>query len=109
MPPMHFIKQFNFSQKFKMWLPLLLFVLLSPGLLFKLGRGIESVFIHAAIFAACLIAARMFFQGVRIEGFEDKHVEGWNLGDSCGKEYCMYPKVYCKQREDGVKYCTETK
>ena len=109
MPPMQSIEQFNFLQKFKMWLTLLLFVLLSPGLLFKIGRGVESVFIHAAIFAVCLIAARMFFRGVRIEGFEDKHVEGWQLGSSCGTEYCKTPKEYCKETEQGVKYCSETK
>ena len=92
-----------------MWLTLLLFVLLSPGLLFKLGRsGLESVLIHAAIFGACLTAARMFFTGVRIEGFQDKHVEGWQLGNSCGDEYCMAPKYYCKQNEQGVKYCSES-
>jgi hypothetical protein len=91
-----------------MWLTLLLFVLLSPGLLFRLGRGgLESVLIHAAIFAACLIAVRKSSLAVRIEGFQDKHVEGWQLGNSCGDEYCMAPKYYCKQNEQGVKYCTE--
>jgi hypothetical protein len=109
MPQMQSIDQFIFLQKFKMWLPLLLFVVLSPGVFFKLGRGIESVFIHTALFAACLVAARMFFQGVRIEGFTDKHVEGWELGSSCGTEYCRTPKQYCKITEGGVKYCSETK
>jgi len=91
-----------------MLLTLLLFVLLSPGLLFKLGRGgLESVLIHAAIFGACLIAARTLSIGVRIEGFQDTNVEGWQLGNSCGDDYCMYPKLYCKQSEEGVKYCSE--
>ena len=91
-----------------MWLTVLLFVVLSPGLLFRLGRGVESVFIHAAIFGACLLAVRFFFREVRIEGFKDAHVEGWQLGNSCGEDYCMSPKYYCKQNEQGVKYCSET-
>lgn len=91
-----------------MWIAVLLFVLLSPGLLFKLGKGVESVFIHAALFGACLVAVRMFFREVRIEGFQDKHVEGWQLGNSCGSEYCMSPKEYCKETEQGVRYCSET-
>lgn len=91
-----------------MWIAVLLFVLLSPGLLFKLGKGVESVFIHAAIFAVCLVAVRIFFREVRIEGFQDKHVEGWQLGNSCGSEYCMSPKEYCKENEQGVRYCSET-
>jgi hypothetical protein len=91
-----------------MWLPVLLFVVLSPGLLFRLGRGLESVLIHAALFAACLLAVRVFFAEVRIEGFKDAHVEGWQLGNSCGEDYCMSPKYYCKQNEKGVKYCSET-
>jgi len=92
-----------------MWLTVLLFILLSPGLLFKLGKGITAVFIHAALFAGCLIAVRTFFREVRVEGFVDKDVEGWKLGNSCGKEYCMYPMKYCKENEQGVKYCSETK
>jgi hypothetical protein len=30
------------------------------------------------------------------------------LGNSCGEDYCMSPKYYCKQNEKGVKYCSET-
>ena len=92
-----------------MWLTVLLFILLSPGLLFKLGKGTTSILIHTALFAVSLIAVRTFFRGVRVEGFEDKHVEGWQLGSSCGTEYCKTPKEYCKQNDDGVKYCSETK
>ena len=92
-----------------MWLTIALFIILSPGLLFRLGNGFaQMVFMHTALFAACLFLARMTLKGVRIEGFQDKHVEGWQLGSSCGDEYCRAPKVFCKEDEEGVKYCSET-
>jgi hypothetical protein len=87
-----------------MWLALALFVLLSPGLFFRLGHGLQSVAIHAALFGVALWLMR---GSVRIEGFQDAHVEGWQLGNSCGEEYCKTPKEYCKQKEDGTKYCSE--
>jgi len=92
-----------------MWLTVLLFVVLSPGLFFHIGRGfLESVLIHAAIFGLCVYALKRYFTRVRIEGFQDKHVEGWKLGNSCGDDYCMSPKYYCKENSKGVKYCSET-
>lgn len=92
-----------------MWVTIALFIILSPGLFFRLGNGFfQMVLIHTALFAAALFVARKVLQGVRIEGFQDKHVEGWQLGSSCGDEYCMAPKVFCKEGEEGVKYCSET-
>jgi hypothetical protein len=100
-----------------MWLTVALFFLLSPGVLttipgnlFPLNEqtSLVSVLIHAVIFGVILFILRHTLKGVRIEGFKDKQIEGWTLGDSCGTEYCMTPNKYCKEDESGVKYCSET-
>ena len=100
-----------------MWLTVALFFLLSPGVLITIPGNLYplneqtaliSVLIHAVIFGAALMLLKYTLKGVRIEGFKDKTVEGWQLGDSCGKEYCMTPKEYCKEDENGIKYCSET-
>jgi hypothetical protein len=100
-----------------MWLTVALFFLLSPGVLITIPGNLSplneqtaliSVLIHAVIFGAALIVLKQTLKDVRIEGFQDKNVEGWKLGSSCGTEYCMTPKEYCKENESGVRYCSET-
>lgn len=100
-----------------MWLTVALFFLLSPGVLitipgnlFPLNEqtSIISILIHAVIFGIVLVVVKTFMRDVRIEGFTDKAVEGWELGNSCGTEYCMSPKYFCKENESGIKYCSET-
>jgi hypothetical protein len=91
-----------------MFLEVVLFFLLSPGVLFTLDQTpIPAVFIHVAIFIGLLYILNTVFE-VRIEGFKDKHVEGWQLGNSCGTDYCMAPKYYCLENDKGDKYCSET-
>ena len=100
-----------------MWLTVALFFLLSPGVLttipgnlFPLNEqtSLVSVLIHAVIFGVILVILKHTLKDTRIEGFKDKHVEGWQLGNSCGTEYCRTPKEYCKENESGVRYCSET-
>ena len=100
-----------------MWLTVALFFLLSPGVLITIPGNLNllneqtaliSVLVHAVIFGAALIVLKHTLKDVRIEGFQDKNVEGWQLGSSCGTEYCMTPKEYCKENESGVRYCSET-
>ena len=91
-----------------MWIAVVLFFVLSPGLFITIpGSFLQTVCIHTVIFAASLLLIRFIFKGVRIEGFQDAHVEGWTLGNSCGEEYCKAPKYYCKRNESDVKYCSE--
>jgi hypothetical protein len=100
-----------------MWLTIVLFFLLSPGVLVTIPgnfsllnehTSIPSILIHTILFALVLVFCKYFLKGFRIEGFHDKTVEGWKLGDSCGTEYCMTPKEFCKENETGTKYCSET-
>jgi hypothetical protein len=87
---------------------LILFVVLVPGVLFSLDQtAIPPVVIHSVLFIAGIAVLDEVFK-VRIEGFKDQHVEGWQLGNSCGTEYCKAPKYYCKENQEGSKYCSET-
>ena len=93
-----------------MWIAIALFILLSPGVLFTVPTGqgrFVTVLAHAAIFVGALAVTSVVFKS-QVEGFKDKNVEGWQLGNSCGTEYCRYPKLYCLENESGVKYCSET-
>jgi hypothetical protein len=93
-----------------MWIAVALFFILSPGVLFTIPTGqgrFATVLAHAAVFIASLTLISVVFN-TGVEGFKDKHVEGWQLGSSCGTEYCKYPKLYCLENESGVKYCSET-
>lgn len=93
-----------------MWIAVALFFLLSPGVLFTVptGKGrFVTVLAHAAIFILSLTLVSHVFKA-KVEGFKDAHVEGWQLGNSCGTEYCKYPKLYCLENASGVKYCSET-
>ena len=98
-----------------MWIPVILFIILSPGILFTIPTTLSpmsqqtsvlSVLIHAVLFVGALKLIHHLKQ-VTIEGFEDTHVEGWSLGNSCGTEYCKAPKYYCKENAEQVKYCTD--
>jgi hypothetical protein len=94
-------------------IPLLFFVT-SPGVIFTMPPGdstyyefIITTVAHAIIFTWAVLLFTKYVKVFVAEGFQDKDVEGWQLGSSCGTEYCRAPKIYCKENDAGVKYCSE--
>lgn len=99
-----------------MWFAVVLFIILSPGILITLPSlklfseetSIVAVFIHALVFTACLEFIQLFSPKKLIEGFTDsKPVEGWTIFDGCGQKICNYEKPVCRESSDGVRFCSE--
>jgi hypothetical protein len=96
-----------------MEIPILFFVS-SPGVIFTMPPGdstyyglILTAIAHSIIFVWAVLLFVKYIKNVVNEGFQDKHVEGWQLGNTCGTEYCKAPKYYCRENNTGVKYCSE--
>jgi hypothetical protein len=99
-----------------MWFAVVLFIILSPGILITLPSlnlfseqtSIMAVAIHALLFATCLEAIQLYSSKKLIEGFTDsKVVEGWTIFDGCGQKICNYEKPVCRENSDGARFCSE--
>ena len=92
----------------------ILFFVTSPGVIFTIPPGdstyyelILTTLAHAIIFIWAVLLFVKYVKNVVEEGFQDKDVEGWQLGNTCGTEYCKAPKYFCKENYAGEKYCSE--
>ena len=99
-----------------MWLAVVLFVLLSPGVLitlpsfglFSQQTSVVAVILHALVFAVLLELLRRYSLNDLVEGFTDSTlVDGWKLGDGCGSQICKAENPVCRQNSDGAKFCSE--